>query len=222
MQTKVNKPQELNTSSTTTKTEIEQKKRKPQGRVDDSYYTVQEYKAISNEQKKELKDLAANRGHNPQRRKFNKGSVKGQLAALEHQLSVLQSNQGPMLELLRIQSHLAPQHPQMPPPTLKEVTIVIFLPSLANEPDARLKGTEKLMDLRKEELLSQTKTQPDTPVQSELSELALLTSIMNPTVIWTVMQTHVCWENMHTCSWTMGKQLTLLDMIRTRGHLQTT
>ena len=59
MQTKVNKPQELNISSTITKTEIEQKKRKPQGRVEDRYYTNQEYKALSNEQKKELKDLRA-------------------------------------------------------------------------------------------------------------------------------------------------------------------
>ena len=94
MQTKVNKPQELNISSTTTKTEIEQKKRKPQGRVEDRYYTIQEYKALSNEQKKEQKDLKTKRGHNPEMRKFNKGSVKGQIAALEHQVSVLQSNQG--------------------------------------------------------------------------------------------------------------------------------
>ena len=59
MQTKVNKPQELNISSAGTKTETEQKKRKPQGRVEDRYYTIQEYKALSNEQKKELKDLQA-------------------------------------------------------------------------------------------------------------------------------------------------------------------
>ena len=57
METKVNKPQELNILSTTTKTEIEQKKRKPQGRVEDRYYTIQEYKALPNEQKHELKDL---------------------------------------------------------------------------------------------------------------------------------------------------------------------
>ena len=44
MQTKVNKAQELNISSTTTKTESEQKKRRPQGRVEDRYYTSQEYK----------------------------------------------------------------------------------------------------------------------------------------------------------------------------------
>ena len=58
MQSKVDKPQELNISSTTTKTEIEQNKRKPQGRVEDRYYTIQEYKTLSNEQKKELKDLS--------------------------------------------------------------------------------------------------------------------------------------------------------------------
>ena len=47
-----------------------------------------------------------------------------------------------MLELLRIQPHLAPHHPQMPPPTLKAVITVIILPTLTNEPDARLMGTE--------------------------------------------------------------------------------
>ena len=83
MQTKVNKPQELNISTTTTKTEVEQRKKKPQRRVEDRYYTIQEYMSLSNEQKKELKDLRAQRGHNPKRRKFNKGSVKGQLAALD-------------------------------------------------------------------------------------------------------------------------------------------
>ena len=56
MQSKVNKPQELNISSTSTKAEIEPKKRKPQRRVEDRYYPIQEYKALSNEQKKELKD----------------------------------------------------------------------------------------------------------------------------------------------------------------------
>ena len=84
MQTKVNKPQELNISSATMKTETEQKKRKPQRRVEDRYYTIQEYKAISNEQKKELKDKHAYREHNPKGRKFKKGSVKGKLAAVEH------------------------------------------------------------------------------------------------------------------------------------------
>ena len=78
------------------------------------------------------------------------------------------------------------------------------------------------MDHLEEELLSQIKPQRDTPLQSELPELALSPSIMNPTVSWTVMQTHVCWENMHTFSWTMRKQLTLQDMIRARGHLQAT
>ena len=89
MKAKVNKPQELTISSKTTRTQIEQKKRKPQERVEDRYYTIQEYKALSNEQKKDLKDLRANRGCNPKRKKFNKGSAKGQLAALDHQVSIL-------------------------------------------------------------------------------------------------------------------------------------
>ena len=125
-----------------------------------------------------------------------------------------------------MQPHLAPQHPQMPPPTLKTVITIIILPSLANKPDAWLKGTEQLMDHLEEELeeelLSQIKTQPDTPMQLELPELALSHSIMNPTVSWTVMQTHVCKENMHTFSCTMGRQLILLGMIKARGHFQTT
>ena len=112
---------------------------------------------------------------------------------------------GIMLELLRIQPNLAPEHLLMPQPTLKTIITAIILPSLANEPDARLKGTEKLMDHLEEELkeesLSQTKyksnTQPDTPMQSGLPELALSPSIMNLTVRWTVMQTHVCWK---TCT----------------------
>ena len=59
------------------------------------------------------------------------------------------------------------------------------------------------MDHLEEELLSQIKIQPDTPVRSDLPELALSPSIMNPTVSKTVKQTHVCWENMHKFSWTM-------------------
>ena len=38
-----NKPQELNNSSTATKTETKQKKRQCQGRDEDIYYTIQEY-----------------------------------------------------------------------------------------------------------------------------------------------------------------------------------
>ena len=57
MQSKVNKPQELNISSTATNTETEQKKRRHQGRVEDRYYTIQQYKTLSNEQQKELMDL---------------------------------------------------------------------------------------------------------------------------------------------------------------------
>ena len=78
------------------------------------------------------------------------------------------------------------------------------------------------LEEEEEELPSQIKTQPDTPEQLELPEMAHSPSTMNPTVSWTIMQTHVCWETMHTSSWTMGKHLTLLDMIRARGHLQTT
>ena len=55
IQTNVHSPQELNISSTATKTETEQKKKKPQGKV--RIGTIQEYNALSNEQKKELKDL---------------------------------------------------------------------------------------------------------------------------------------------------------------------
>ena len=127
-----------------------------------------------------------------------------------------------MVELLRIQAHLVPYQLQMAPPTLKTATTIIILPSLTNMPDTRLKGTENLRDYLEEELHSQTKTQPEIPEQSELPELALSPSIVNPPVSWTVMQTHVWEGNIHTSSWTMGKQLTLLDMIRARGHLQAT
>ena len=44
MQSKVIKPQELNIASTASNTETEQKKRKPQERVDDRYYAIHEYK----------------------------------------------------------------------------------------------------------------------------------------------------------------------------------
>ena len=76
-----------------------------------------------------------------------------------------------MLGLLRRQSNLAPMHPQIPQPTLKTVTTAIILPSLINKPDARLEGTEKLMDHLEEELLSQIKIQPETSRQSGLPEL---------------------------------------------------
>ena len=72
----------------------------------------------------------------------------------------------------------------MAPPTLntaKTVPTIIILPSVANKPDARLKGTEPFRDQQKLPSL-----------QSEPPELALSPSIMNPTVSWTVMQTHVC------------------------------
>ena len=112
---------------------------------------------------------------------------------------------GPMLELVRRQPNLAPQHVQIRQPTLKTVITAIILPSLTNEPDDRLKGTEKLRDHLEVELLSQIETQPDTPMQSGLPELAFSPSILNLTVSWTVMQTYVCWESMHTFSWTMER-----------------
>ena len=100
-----------------------------------------------------------------------------------------------MLELVRIQPHLAPLHPQMPLPSLRAEITIIILPSLANNPGARLNGTEKLMDHLEEELeeelLSQIQTQGDTPVQSELPELALSSLVMNPIASWRAMQTHV-------------------------------
>ena len=56
----------------------------------------------------------------------------------------------------------------MPQLTLKTVITAIILPSLANKPDARLKGAVKLMDHLEEESLSQIKIQiktpPDTPM----------------------------------------------------------
>ena len=45
-----------------------------------------------------------------------------------------------------------------------------------------LQGTEKLMDHLEEELLSQIKIKPDTPMQSGLPELALSPSTVNLTV----------------------------------------
>ena len=115
------------------------------------------------------------------------------LAALEQQVSVLESNQG-----TKNSPHLAPQHPLMPQPTLKTIITIIILPSLTNKPDARLKDTEKPMDHLEEELEeelpSQIKTQPDTPMQSRFPGLALSSSIMNPTVSWTAVQTRMCWE----------------------------
>ena len=146
------------------------------------YYTIQEYKALSNEKKKELNDLHAYRGHSPNRRKFTKGSVKEQLAALEQDVSVLQSNHGTYAGTALKATKLAPQHLQMPQPTLKTLISAIILPSLINKPDARLKGTEKLMDYLEEEILSQIKIQPDTPMQSGLPELALSPSTVNLTV----------------------------------------
>ena len=89
---------------------------------------------------------------------------------------------GLMLGLLRRQPNLAPLHLQMAQPTLKTPITAIILPSLMNEPDARLKGTDKLLDHLEEELLPQTKIQPDTPMLSGLPELALSPLTVNLTV----------------------------------------
>ena len=86
---------------------------------------------------------------------------------------------GLMLGLLRMQPSLACLHQH---PTLKILITTIIVPSLVNKPDARLKGTEKLMDHLEEELLSQIKIQPAIPMQSELPELALSPSAVNLTV----------------------------------------
>ena len=89
-----------------------------------------------------------------------------------------------MVELPRTQPHLIPHQLQMAPPTLntaKNVPTVIILPSLANEPDTWLKGTERSRDQQKLPSL-----------QSGPPELAVSPSTMNPTVSWTFMLTHVC------------------------------
>ena len=168
-QTKVNKPQELNVSSTANKTETEQKKRKPQGRVQDRYYTIQEYKAVSNEQKNKLKDLRAHRDITLRGESSTRVMSRNNCQHLNNKSQSYSQTMGLMLELLRIQPNLAPQHLQKPQPTLKTVIAAIILPSLTSKPDTRLKGTEKLMDHLEEESLSQIKiqikTQRDTPHQ---------------------------------------------------------
>ena len=61
--------------------------------VEDRYYTTQEYWALSNKQKLRLKELRGARGHQPSKRQHvdRKTSLKSQVAAIAHQLSVLQS-----------------------------------------------------------------------------------------------------------------------------------
>ena len=89
---------------------------------------------------------------------------------------------GLMLGLLRRQPNLAPLHLKMTQPTLKAPITTIFLPSLINKPDTRLKGTEKLLDHLEEELLLQIIIQPDTPMVSGLPEFALSPLTVNLTV----------------------------------------
>ena len=103
----------------------------------------------------------------------------------QHLHSNSQSSSQPMslmLELVRIHPNLAPNQLQMSHETLKTVLTTIIMPSLVKKSDARLKGTEKLMDHLEEEFLSQIKIQPDTPMQSVLPELALSPSTVNLTV----------------------------------------
>ena len=88
---------------------------------------------------------------------YSSAKTRIQLIKLYHLNNKSQSYtqiKGLRLEFPRIQSHLALQHPQLPPPTLKKS--VIILPSLANKHDSRLKGTEKVSDHLEEELLSQS------------------------------------------------------------------
>ena len=77
---------------------------------------------------------------------LNKGSVKEQQSALEQQVSLHSQSEALMLELVRSQPNLEPQHLEMPQPALKTVITTIILQLLTNEFDARLKGTEKLLD----------------------------------------------------------------------------
>ena len=142
MQTKVNKPQQLNSSSAATKTETEQKNRKPQRRVDDRYYTIQEYKALSNEQKKELKELQAYGGITLRGGSSTSTLPRDNWQPLNSKSQSYNHTMGLMLELLRRQPKQAPLHLQMHQPTLKTPITAIILPSLVNEPDTRLKGTE--------------------------------------------------------------------------------
>ena len=104
------------------------------------------------------------------------------MAALEQQVSFLQSNHGTNAGTAQKATQSSTLHLQMAQPTLKTPITAIILPSLMNEPDARLKGTEKLLDHLEEKLLSQTKIQPDTPMLSGLPQLALSPLTVNLTV----------------------------------------
>ena len=221
MQTKVNKPHELNTSSTTTKTDIEQKKRKPQGRVEDRYYTIQEYKALSNEQEKELKDLRANRGHNPQRRKFNKGSVKGQLAAREQQLSVLQFNQGTNGGVAQ---NTSPSGTPLATngPTTSENSNNHSHPALTHEQGRQAEGDRDTQEPSGGRVTFSNQNSTRNTSEVRTSRVGSLT-FNNESNCELDSHADTCvLGNMHTSSWMMGKQLTLLDMVRPRGHLQAT
>ena len=65
----------------------------------------------------------------------------------------------------------------MPQPTLKSVITIIILPSLTNEPHARLKGDRETHGSSggRVTFSNQIKTQPDTPIQSGLSRVGSFT-----------------------------------------------
>ena len=87
-QTKANKNPEFNVSAVNSQqegTEHNPKKRK----IEDRYYTTKEYRNLTPDQKKELKDLRDARGHNPKRAK--KRSLKTQVATLAQQIATMQT-----------------------------------------------------------------------------------------------------------------------------------
>ena len=161
--------------------ETEQIKRKLHGRVADSYHKIHEYKALSDEQKKELKDLGAYRGITLIVGTSTKVLSRDNWQPLNNNFQSSNQTMELMLGLLRMQLSLASKHLHKPQLTRKTLITAIILLSLINKPDARLKRTEKLMDHLEEELLSQIKTQPDTQMQSGLPVLGVSPSTLNLT-----------------------------------------
>ena len=104
---------------------------------------------MSNEQKKELKDCKPTGDITLRGGSSTRVLSKDNWQPLNNKSQSYNQIMGLMLDLLRRQPNLAPQYMQMPQPTLK--TVIILL-SLISKPDARLKGTEKLMDDLEEKL----------------------------------------------------------------------
>ena len=88
------------------------------------------------------------------------------MAALEKLVPVLQSNHGTNPGIAQNATQSGTPAPANALTNSKPRITAIILPSLINEADIRLKGTEKVMDHLEEELLSQIKRQPDTSMQS--------------------------------------------------------